>query len=205
MDVPFETFPCLTAVPGIRHFFTGRTTEDTKADGFQDRALSALGFDPSHAAWAEQPHGNIVTLVDRPGYSPGADGLVTQMVGLSLVVRCADCAAVYVVDRRVRAIGLAHSGKRGTQANIAGNLMTAMRSAFGSMPADCVALISPCIGPCHYEMDIAGEIERQLRVAGVVDVHNPRTCTACHLDRYFSYRAEKGQTGRMYAVLSVDH
>jgi YfiH family protein len=203
MDVPFETFPCLTDVPGIRHAFTGRTTEDTKAGDFQVRALSAMGFDPSRCTWAEQTHGNTVAVVSQPGYTPVADGLVTRETNLPLVARCADCAAVYVVDRMTRVIGLAHSGKRGTLANMAGNMIATMRSALGARPSDCLALISPCIGPCHYEMDIAREIERQLRAAGVKDVHNAATCTACHLDRYFSYRAEKGQTGRMYAVLSI--
>jgi hypothetical protein len=52
-------------------------------------------------------------------------------------------------------------------------------------------------------MDIWSDLEGQLRQAGVNDVHNPRVCTACHLDRYFSYRAEKGKTGRMFAVLAL--
>jgi hypothetical protein len=52
-------------------------------------------------------------------------------------------------------------------------------------------------------MDIWGGIEAQLREAGVREIHNPRVCTACHLERYFSYRAETGNTGRMLAVLSL--
>jgi hypothetical protein len=52
-------------------------------------------------------------------------------------------------------------------------------------------------------MDIWSGIEHQLRHESVTDVHNPRICTACHLDRYFSYRAERGQTGRMLALLAL--
>ena len=52
-------------------------------------------------------------------------------------------------------------------------------------------------------MDLWTGIETQLQVAGIGAVHNPRICTACHLDRYFSYRAEKGQTGRLFALLAL--
>jgi YfiH family protein len=203
MPVAFETFAPLAALPLIAHGFTLRTADDTKADGYQETVCRAAGFDPCGAAWAEQTHGNGVVAVTGPGYTPVADGLVTRKPGLPLIVRCADCAAVYVVDRRTAAIGLAHSGKKGTQANIAGNMLATMAAAFGTRPSDCVAVISPCIGPCHYEVDLWAGIEAQLRAAGVEEIHGPRVCTACHLDRYYSYRAEKGQTGRMYALLAL--
>jgi copper oxidase (laccase) domain-containing protein len=78
-----------------------------------------------------------------------------------------------------------------------------MKAAFGTTPDDCLAVISPSIGPCHYEMDLWAGIEAQLRAAGVRDIHNPRGCTACHLDRFYSYRAEKGQTGRHLAKIGI--
>ncbi len=134
---------------------------------------------------------------------PMVDALVTATNGLPLVIRCADCAAVFIVDQHTPAIGLIHSGKKGTLANIAGNTLAMMGQRYGTDPRNCLAFIGPSIGPCHYEMDIWSGIEGQLREAGVRDIHNPRLCTACHLDRYFSYRAEKGQTGRMLAVLSL--
>jgi copper oxidase (laccase) domain-containing protein len=134
---------------------------------------------------------------------PMVDALVTTAKDLPLVIRCADCAAVFIVDRHTPAIGLIHSGKKGTLANIAGNTLAMMTQRYGTDPRDCLVMIGPSIGPCHYEMDIWSGIEGQLREAGVREIHNPRICTACHLDRYFSYRAEKGHTGRMLAVLSL--
>jgi hypothetical protein len=201
----FETFAPLRQIPFITHAFTLRTTEDTKADDFEGRALAALGFSPTRFASAEQTHGNGVAVIrETTGERvPIVDALVTSTKNLPLVIRCADCAAVFIVDRRTPAIGLVHSGKKGTLADIVGNTLATMRQKFGSNPADCTAFISPSIGPCHYEMDIWSDIESQLRGAGVGDIHNPRVCTACHLDRYFSYRAEKGQTGRMFAVLAL--
>ena len=203
--MPWETFAPLQQIPFITHAFTLRTNEDTKADEFEGRVLTALGFGCGRFASAEQTHGHGVAVVfETTGQRmPLVDALVTSTRNLPLVIRCADCAAVFVVDRRAAVIALVHSGKKGTLANIVGNTLATMRQRFGTDPADCLAFISPSIGPCHYEMDIWNGIEEQLREGGVCDIHNPRICTACHLDRYFSYRAEKGQTGRMIAVLAL--
>jgi len=201
----FETFAPLTRIPFINHAFTLRTSDDTKADDFETRALTTLGFASDRFASAEQTHGSgVATVFETTGERvPMVDALVTAVKNLPLVIRCADCAAVFIVDRRTPAIGLVHSGKKGTLANIVGNALAMMTQRYGTNPGDCLALISPSIGPCHYEMDIWSAVDGQLREAGVHDIHNPRVCTACHLDRYFSYRAEKGHTGRMLAVLSL--
>ena len=201
----FETFAPLRQLPFITHAFTLRTTEDTKADDFEACALAALGFSTTRFATAEQTHGSGVAVIyETTGERvPMVDALATSARNLPLVIRCADCAAVFIIDRRTPAIALVHSGKKGTIANIVGSTVATMRQKFGTNPADCTSFISPSIGPCHYEMDIWSGVEQQLHEAGVSDIHNPRVCTACHLDRYFSYRAEKGQTGRMFAVLAL--
>jgi len=201
----WETFAPLQQVPFVTHAFTLRTTEDTRADDVETRILTGLGFVSDRFASAEQTHGNGVGTVFQPTGEriPMVDALVTSARNLPLIIRCADCAAVFIIDQRVPAIALVHSGKKGTIANVVGNTLATMQQRFGTNPADCLAFIGPSIGPCHYEMDVWSGIEQQLRDAGVRDIHNPRVCTACHLDRYFSYRAEKGQTGRMFAVLAL--
>lgn len=195
----FETFPPLAQLDFVVHAFTLRTDADTKTDHFEWHVVRSLGLAADAYASAEQPHGNGVAIVTGPGRVPGVDALVTRQRGLPLVIRCADCAPVYIVDRRTPAIALVHSGKKGTRANVTGHAVRAMHCR----PEDCLAFVGPSIGPCHYEMDLWTGIESQLREAGITAVHNPRICTACHLDRYFSYRAEKGQTGRMFAVLAL--
>jgi len=64
--------------------------------------------------------------------------------------------------------------------------------------------LSPCIRPPHYEVDFAAEIVRQCRASGVKTIHDSGVCTACDLKRYYSYRAEKGKTGRMLALLGLE-
>lgn len=201
----FETFSPLSQIDFICHGFTLRTVDDTKADGFEERVIRTLGFAGGSYVAAEQTHGSGVAIVSTSDTHriPAVDALATAAADLPLLVRCADCAVVFVVDRERRAIALIHSGKRGSQANIVGHTLVRMRADLGTDPGNCLALISPSIGPCHYEMNIWATIESQLRNAGISDIHNPRICTACHLDRYFSYRAEQGQTGRMFAVLAL--
>jgi hypothetical protein len=77
-----------------------------------------------------------------------------------------------------------------------------MTDRFGSRSSDLVVQLGPCIRPPHYEIDFAADIVRQCRDLGVSSVHDSGVCTACDLKRYYSYRAEKGRTGRMLAFLA---
>ena len=131
------------------------------------------------------------------------DGLITNQRGVCLGIYVADCCAVYLVDPVRSAIGLVHSGKKGTELGIVPNAIKAMVEHFGSRASDLVVQLSPCIRPPHYEIDFAAEIVRQCRDLGIVSVHDCGVCTACDLDRYYSYRAEKGRTGRMLAFLAL--
>ena len=78
-----------------------------------------------------------------------------------------------------------------------------MGEAFGSQPAEMLVRLSPCIRPPAYEVDIAAMIRSQAIAAGVPEssVFDDGICTTSAPDRYYSYRAEKGATGRMFAVL----
>lgn len=156
-------------------------------------------------ALAEQVHGNGVARVDAPGggLAPWADALVTSRPGTCLAIYVADCAAVFLADRRTRSIGLVHAGKKGTQLGAVTETITTMQREFGSDPADIVMQVAPCIRPPHYEVDFAAEIVRQGRAAGVREVFDCGTCTASHPDLYYSYRREKGQTGRLLALAAI--
>ena len=213
-----EFFPGLSRIEFVRHGFIGRIPG---IDVATDRASALVRLDASHAslraelhlaraplATAEQVHGDRIVIVDQPLRSDhefaGTDALVTNQSGVSLGIYVADCCAVFLVDPIRRAIGLAHSGRKGTELNIVRRTIEAMRDRFGTTPAELVVQLSPCIRPPHYEVDFAAEIVRQARAAGVLEVHDCGVCTACDLSRYYSYRAEKARTGRMLALLALD-
>lgn len=156
---------------------------------------------------AQQVHGKQIAVVGAPVTKDrcfeSCDGIVTNQRDVCLGIYVADCCAVYIVDPIRRAIGLVHSGKKGTELGIAPNAIATMTAQFSSRPSDLIVQLSPCIRPPHYEIDFAVEIVRQCHDAGVVAVHDCGTCTACDLERYYSYRAEKGRTGRMLAFLAL--
>ena len=211
--IPIETFPALDAIPFCRHAFTGRVPGlDMQVDRpsalqklkrYHEGARTNLGLAGLALATAEQVHGNLVMVASATTRAGGADGLITDDPAICLGIYVADCCAVYLVDVQRRCLGLVHSGRKGTELGVVAAAVGAMESAYGSTPKDIVAQLSPCIRPPHYEVDIAAAIVKQCESLGLRLVDDCGTCTACHPDRYYSYRAELGRTGRMLALLAL--
>jgi YfiH family protein len=204
MDI--ETFPALH-IPGLRHGFSTRSSQPLeKLEQELTDSFESAGFSMVDAVHAEQPHGNRAQAVYTPmGIRvPDVDALATSVPRLPLVVRVADCGPVYFFDPVRHVIAVAHSGRKGTEGNIVAATVACLRDTFDSRAEDLIVQLGPCIRPPHYEVDFAGEIGRQALASGVRKFHDCGRCTASHLDRYYSYRAEKGKTGRMWAVFMLE-
>jgi copper oxidase (laccase) domain-containing protein len=214
---PIEYFPALQAIKFCRHAFIERIPG---IDVSHDKAEALKRLDAVHREmrreigmgdWplltAQQIHGDKIAVVDQPIASDkefaSCDGIITNQKKIALGIHVADCCAVYIVDPKTPAVGLVHSGKKGTERAIVSNVVQQMREHFGSDPAELIVQLSPCIRPPHYEIDFAAQIVEQCRAAGVKAIHDSGVCTACDVDRYYSYRAEKGKTGRMLALLGL--
>jgi hypothetical protein len=232
MDLPYEQFPALSAIKFCRHIFTQRipgieVSHDKaetleRLDAAHHEIRNATGFDDWPLFTAQQIHGNNITVVDEVGSAlradrgrhgvaslpgrefPGCDGIITNQSGIALGLYVADCCAVYMVDPKTPAIGLVHSGRKGTELGVVTNAINQMIEHFGSDSASMIVQLSPCIRPPHYEVDFAAEIVQQCHALGVQHIHDSGICTACNLNRYYSYRREKGKTGRMLAVLGLN-
>jgi polyphenol oxidase len=200
--VTFLRFPELEA-RGLLHAFTLRSVPPLiSADVPQ--ILEEAGL-PKDYGIGEQTHGVGVAVVNQGGNGkviPAVDALITRQKNLSLVIRVADCGPVWIHCEKTGAIGLVHSGRKGTEAGVVGATIRRMREEFGSEPSSMLALLGPCIRPPHYDVNFAGEILRQLEREKVGKVVDSGLCTASDLTRFYSYRAEKGQTGRHFAVLA---
>jgi polyphenol oxidase len=180
----------LRTVPGICVDFIERVPElpmDADRDEAMRRlryhhtsAVESLGFTPAQWWRAEQVHGTEIGIAGESATISGA---------------------IWLADRVNGAIGLLHSGKKGTEGNILGRAVQQMQENFGSQPENLIAVLGPCIRPPHYEIDFAAEIGRQAAAAGIRDYHDCKTCTASDLHRYYSYRKELGRTGRMMALI----
>ena len=213
--VPFETFPALDALSAIRAVFlqrvpgldvkTDRETALKRLAGIQREALNKSGFAQMPLGKASQTHSaNVVRISSTDTFPvPDCDALVTTERHLCLGVYVADCAAVYVADRHGRGIGLAHSGRKGTELGIVPKTIAAVCAATGADPQDLIVQISPCIRPPHYEVDFAAEIRTQIAEAGVREIHDCMSCTGSNLEKYYSYRKEDRQTGRLLAAMAL--
>lgn len=206
-------FQPLANVSRVRALFVPRLA-DVDVDADREDALRRLapvhmaclhesGFDPKLLATAEQVHGGEVAIVRGPGSHAGVDALVTNDPGVVLGIYVADCAAVYVADRHGRAVGLIHSGRAGTTAGITARTIALLQEQFGIIPDDLVVEISPCIRPPLYQTDFAVEIAVQAQAAGVKKIIDVGICTGREVGHYYSYRVERGRTGRMLAALQI--
>src|SRR5580704_3468449 len=210
---PVERFPALEALENILHGFVlrvpgldvhaDREIALQRLDGYHEIARRSFGA--RQVRLAEQIHGNSVAVVtvDSAAKSKQVDALITRDPEVLLGITVADYCAVFLVDPEQLAIGLVHSGKKGTELNIVDAAVQKMATEFGTEPADLVAQLSPCIRPPDYEVDFAADIVRNLKRSGVSRVFDSQENTAADLERYYSYRKEKGRTGRMLALLAV--
>jgi YfiH family protein len=161
-----------------------------------------------------------------------ADILFTDNPKVSLLMRFADCVPLLFHDPKKQVIGIAHAGWSGTVKGVAEVSIKAMQERYGSQPQDIVVGIGPSIGVDHYEVgdEVAGQFREkfggdsekilqtrggqihldlwtanvlQLHKMGVEQIQVSGLCTACHLDDWYSHRAEKGKTGRFGALLAL--
>jgi copper oxidase (laccase) domain-containing protein len=210
---PIERFPALDALEDVLHGFvlrvpgldvqTDREMALRRLDTFHETARRSFGM--RQMRLAQQVHGNAVAVVtaNSAAKSPMVDALITRDPNVVLGIYVADCCAVFLVDPEKRAIGLLHSGRKGTELNIAGSAVQKMATEFGTNPAGLVVQLSPCIRPPHYEVDFAAEIVRNLKSFGVRRVIDSGENTGANLEKYYSYRMERGRTGRMLALLAM--
>jgi YfiH family protein len=100
-----------------------------------------------------QIHSAIIHKITSKADKPGAgDGLITDVPGVLISVKTADCLPVIVVDPKHHAIGVFHAGWRGTVQRIVEKGVGEMRRHYGSDPADLLAVIGPGIGKCCYQI-----------------------------------------------------
>lgn len=119
------------------------------------RIAAAIGVDREKMVYTCQTHTTNVALVTEEDSGKSlseTDGMITETPGLCLVTFYADCVPLYFVDPVRKAVGLSHSGWRGTVHNMAGVTVRKMEEAFGSRPEDILAAVGPSICQDCYEV-----------------------------------------------------
>lgn len=187
-QIKYLTFPLLNKVGMVRHLFSTReggvskgifasmnlsyTRGDEKESVDENfrRIAEIFGTTPDRIVCSRQTHTTNVRLVTEEDCGKGVvypadyedvDGLITNQPGILLCTSYADCVPLYFVDVKNRAIGLAHSGWRGTAAGMGAVMLKRMREAFGTMPGDVLAAIGPSI--CRDCYQVGEEVAEAFR------------------------------------------
>jgi len=132
---------------------------------------------------------------------PETDGLITNKRGVALCVLTADCLPVFLYDCVENVIALIHAGRRGTENGICSIAVSRMIESYKCNPENIIALFGASIGPCCYPIDLWKANKEQLEKQNLSEICIPRICTGCNTDIFYSYRVEKGKTGRMISVI----
>jgi YfiH family protein len=241
-------FPALSKEAGLRHaVYTRRggvsqPPYDNLNTGYgvgdeEERVTTNLliirkSMEARDLLYMNQVHGTNVLVFDREegvasgGGGTAADAMITDLSGVALMVKQADCQGVILFDPRNRVIANVHCGWRGNRANILGKVVDRMKRSFGVSPAEMRAAIGPSLGPCCAEFtshrtlfpesfkpfmvsknhfDLWGISLWQLLEAGVRKerIEVAGICNRCRTDLFFSFRGE-GTTGRFATVVMLE-
>jgi len=154
-----------------------------------------------------------------------ADAMITDMPGIAIMVKQADCQGIIIFDPIKNVISNVHCGWRGNTSDILGSVVNRMKVSFRSKASDLIAAIGPSLGPCCAEFmdykevfpkefgafmvkdnyfDLSQISRWQLIKAGLKEenIEISSVCTKCRTDLFYSYRAE-GITGRFTTVIML--
>lgn len=180
--VPFLSYPMLEETGIVNHGFSTRlggvskgcwatmNISTTRGDDPEDvrenqrRIAGAIGVQPEDMTFTNQTHTTNVVVVkagDKGKRFQETDGMITDVPGICLVTFYADCVPLYFVDPVKKAIGLSHSGWRGTVGKIGKVTIELMQKTYGSDPEDIIAAIGPSI--CQDCYEVSGDVIQQFR------------------------------------------
>lgn len=177
---PYITFPPLSELAWIKHGFTTRLggvsegfyqsmnlsysvgDESSKVDKNYRIICDSLDIKYEDVVATHQVHKTNVRLIRGEDKGKGLflprdyeeiDGFVTNTPGVPLATFYADCVPLFLVDTKNMAIGLSHSGWRGTVGRMGKSTLAAMKEYFNTSPMDVIAVIGPSICQDCYEVD----------------------------------------------------
>lgn len=222
----------------------GFTRKDSRENVLQNFRIicNTIDTDFESIVLTDQVHDNKVYVVTKKDAGKGilkesdikeTDALVTNEKGVTLVTFHADCIPVFFLDPITKSIGLAHSGWKGTYKNISAEVISKMKSEYGTNPADLMCGIGPSILKCHFEVgedvaemfrekygekhvisaentksakphiDLTGIVEEQLKNCGIKTIIQSNICTYCNNDMYYSYRGDDHKTGSLISMMAL--
>lgn len=189
-DVVYLTYPSLERTGVVCHGFSTRlggvsqgiyasmnlsfSRGDEEAAVLENykRIAKAIGFSWESIVTSDQTHTanvRVITEKDKgcgltkPRPYQDVDGMITNVPEVTLATFYADCVPLYLVDPVKKAIGLSHSGWKGTVGKIGKATVQAMEREYGTNPKDLVVAIGPSI--CQDCYEVSGDVIEEFQKA----------------------------------------
>ncbi len=208
-------------------FNVSRSVGDDKktVDENREFLFNSLNMDHKNIALQRQVHGDKIIYVTKGGVCGESDAMITDKKNIGLAVSTADCAAIFLYDKRRKIIAAIHSGWRGTKKKILQRTLQTLINAFQSSPENLFAYIGPSISQKNYEVgeEVAEHFEKKylipsgkkflLDVAQVnydillssgVKKNNIQASSLCTFgmkNLFHSYRRDGQQSGRALGII----
>jgi len=209
----------------------GQNTNDAFANVLQNRQLlfDDLGINAKNVVFNHQIHEDKILNATQAGNFSGYDALISNQPNLFLTIGVADCTPILIFDAKNQAFAAIHAGWRGTVKQIIAKTLVDMQQNFGTEATNCFAYIGTCIDECSFEVDadvadnFASDFKyweetkqkffidlkkanrQQLIDFGIpaMQIEISKFSTVLNNDTYFSYRKEKGETGRFMILIGL--
>ncbi|MDO4188561.1 MAG: peptidoglycan editing factor PgeF [Lachnospiraceae bacterium] len=169
-DIPWLRNGISTRLGGVSKDFCGSMNfayndYDHPGDVYKNYQIfcNATGIDINKIVTTKQVHSNTVVKLDETHTFrsisekgcdfPSVDGVITNVSSATLFAFSADCSLIQIVDPVNKAIGLCHSGWRGTVGRISQNAINMMHENYGTNPSDLLVTIGPSICPECFEVE----------------------------------------------------
>jgi YfiH family protein len=204
------------------------TTTKPNWGGKQDD-LKTLYDLPSEPIWLKQIHSTDIVEALH-GDEKIADASFTTTPKQICVVLTADCLPVLICNRQGTIVSAIHAGWRG----LANGILETSVAALNQAPEELLVWLGPAIGPTKFEVGrdvyeaftskhaistkaftahaqdkwLANLYELakiRLNLLGIKQIFTEEFCTFSQDDLFFSYRRDKGNTGRMASLIWLDH
>lgn len=221
----------IQAYTTTRHGWTGVASSDTSLPSALQPPqldLNTLFNLPQEPFWLTQKHGNTVIKASAQQIKPLGDASFTAEPNQVCVVLTADCLPLLVCNKNSLHIAAIHAGWRGLANGIIENTLKSLPGP----TQDLLVWLGPAIGPQKFEVgtdvyeaflqlhvsyaasfkahaagkwlaDIYGLAKIQLKQLGVTQIYGGQFCTYTQKDLFFSYRRDKGITGRMASLIWI--
>ncbi len=222
----------------VKAIFTDATADfvlSPQALGFSEKQKEVLRqkyqIDADKVFTIRQVHGNkVLTIgeedIPQQGLILEVDAVVTNVPGVVLSVRTADCLPVFIYDPKQKCIALVHAGWKSSAQRIVEQVILVLKQNYGSSPLDLLVAVGPAIGRCCYQvgpefekyfpeyvfqsdnqrhLDLPLVNKNQLLGLGVkpANIFDSSLCTVCGKG-FFSYRRDKEKAGRHLSMMMLE-